>query len=75
MNITINILEVASELAHEKLIKYSDDLTEYDYRNEFPNGVEVEEYDIITYTEEAQEVFNQFYDEYYDFLCKFKENN
>mgnify|MGYP003448014610 FL=1 len=75
MNITINIIEVATELAHKKLMEYSNNLNETDYKFEFPNGVEIEDEDEdeVRYTEEGQGVFDQFYDEYYDFLWNIKE--
>jgi hypothetical protein len=38
---------------------------------EFPDGLEVE--DTVTYTEEAQDIFNQYYDEFYDLLWNLKE--
>ena len=73
MNITINIIEVATELAHKKLMEYSNNLNETDYKFEFPNGVEIEDEDEVRYTEEGQGVFDQLYDEYYDFLWSLKE--
>ena len=62
-NITINAIELASNLAHEKLMQYYEDLQ--DNRDfEFPNGVTIETEDEIVYTEEAQDLFNEFYDEF-----------
>jgi hypothetical protein len=68
MNITINILEVASELAERDLIKM-------DNKTIFPNGIYVETEDETSYTEEAQDIFNELYDEYYDFLLNLKTTN
>jgi hypothetical protein len=68
MNITINILEVASELADKDLITAFG--TEADNWR-FPNGIvrSVDEDDDMTeYTEEAQEFFNRKYDYWWDFL-------
>lgn len=65
MNITINILEVASELAHKRVVailKNDDDLI-----YEEPSAT------ITGYTDEAQDLFNEYYDEYFDFLLKIKE--
>jgi hypothetical protein len=62
MNITINILELASELAHEDLLNnWRDSLIIYEDR-ETETG----------YTEEAQDVFNDLYDKYYTIIeqCK-----
>ncbi len=59
MDITINILEVASELAHGIVCaRFEDD----------DNLIHMEDADGIYYTEEAQDVFNEWYDYYYDFL-------
>ena len=62
-NITINAIELASNLAHEKLMQYYEDLQ--DNRDfEFPNKLVIETEDEIVYTEEAQDLFNEFYDEF-----------
>lgn len=63
--IKINILEVASELAHKDLEKQFN----YDAKKiyEWVNDNETK------YTETAQEVFDILYDEYYDFLFNLKE--
>jgi hypothetical protein len=60
--ITINKLELASELAHEKLIlNWADTIKIYDADT-----------DEETYTEEAQDFFNDYYDEYLSLIesCK-----
>lgn len=70
-NITINAIELASNLAHEKLMQYYEDLQ--DNRDfEFPNGVKIETEDEIIYTEEAQDLFNEFYEEFLTMIeeCK-----
>jgi hypothetical protein len=54
-NVTVNKLELASELAHKKLIEnYSDNIRIY----------EEEAAGITNYTDEAQDIFNGYYDEY-----------
>jgi hypothetical protein len=54
-NITINKLELASELAHEKLVlNWSESISIY----------EDEEASVTVYTEEAQDIFNEYYDNY-----------
>jgi hypothetical protein len=69
----INIVELASELADRELRQYADQLNEADYRFEFPNGVETEEEaGITTYTEEAQDKFNELYDQYYTLIERTK---
>lgn len=62
-NITINKLELASELAHEKLVaNWSESIRIY----------EDEEASVTVYTEEAQDIFNEYYDEYLTLIesCK-----
>ena len=61
--ITINKLELASELANIKLEKeWSDKIQIYLNNDE----------DITTYTEEAQDLFNEYYDDYLSLIesCK-----
>jgi len=61
--ITINKLELASELANMKL--------EINWRDSIQIYVD-EEDGITTYTEEAQDIFNDYYDEYLSLIesCK-----
>jgi hypothetical protein len=54
-NVLINKLELASELAHKQLIN--------DYTNTFPL-IEEDTANGIKYTEVAQDIFNELYDEY-----------
>jgi hypothetical protein len=61
--ITINKLELASELAHAKLIaNWNDSIKIY----------EEEEAGITNYTDDAQDIFNEYYDEYLGLIeqCK-----
>jgi hypothetical protein len=61
--IKINILELASELAHKELVKdWSDSIKIY----------EDEEECITCYTDEAQDIFNDLYDKYFTFIEQFK---
>lgn len=63
MEITINVIELSSELAEEMVnVKF----------NYEQNDIYVEEDEEIRYTEEAQEIFNEWYDYYYDFLIERK---
>lgn len=66
MEITINLLEVASELANQIVhAEFNDDEREiYTVTNN----------DETIYTEDAQETFNEWYDYYYDFLLNLKTN-
>ena len=62
-NITINKLELASELAHQKLVaNWSESIRIY----------EDEEASVSVYTEEAQDIFNEYYDDYLTLIefCK-----
>ena len=60
--ITINKIELASELAHNKL----EDL--------WTNSIQICKFkdDEITYTDEAQDIFNGYYDEYVSLLESYK---
>lgn len=61
--IRVNILELASELAHRELVKdYSDSIVIYEDDQE----------GITHYTDEAQDVFNDLYDKYFTFIEQFK---
>jgi hypothetical protein len=66
MNITINIVEVASELSHRRLIKSFNFNADSIWK-------EVSD-DVLIYTENAQYIFNQFYDEFYNLLWELKED-
>lgn len=69
MDIKINIVEVASELADRDLvISYGDE----GGKNIFPNGLLRNLEDELSYTEEAQDYFNTRYDFWYDFLWNLK---
>lgn len=60
--ITINKLELAAELAHNKLEDlWKDSIQICSYKN-----------DTISYTDEAQDIFNGYYDEYVDLLESYK---
>lgn len=64
MNITINALELASELAHEMVrAKLNDDNTNI-YEEPFAS--------VTNYTDKAQDIFNEWYDHY---LHKIEECN
>ena len=68
MNITINIIEVASDLADRDLITAFGDVGG---KNRFPNGIVKfvdDNEDMTEYTDEAQEFFNERYDYWWDFL-------
>jgi hypothetical protein len=65
MNITINIIEVASELADKDLITA---FGGEGGKNRFPNGIVEDQDGIDVYTDEAQDFFNYRYDYWFDFL-------
>ena len=55
MNITINAMELASELAHDMVCaRFNDD----------DNLIYIEDADGTHYTDYAQEIFNEWYDRY-----------
>jgi hypothetical protein len=55
-NITINKIELASELAHQELMANYNDIIKI-FEGE-------EDDDCTTYTEHAQDIFNEYYDNY-----------
>jgi hypothetical protein len=66
-NITINKLELASELAHKEL------------ENNWSDSIQIWEDEtagITVYTEEAQDIFNEYYDNYLTLIesCKAYNN-
>jgi hypothetical protein len=65
MNITINILEVASELAHQRLVE--------DWASIGNSGTPL--YNGENYCEDAQDIFNDYYDNYYLILESANETN
>ena len=66
MNIKINIVELATDLAHTYLEEnHRDDCSIDGELTKTENGVEV-------YNEEAQQTFDWLYDDYYNHLMKFK---
>jgi hypothetical protein len=75
MNITINIIEVASRLADDDLMNMQNSaLEKHPHDLPFPNGIvkEIVEdgQEIVVYTEEAQDMFNERYDYWFDFLLE-----
>lgn len=66
MNISINILEVASELADLKVHEVFE-------INGLKSHVLDTENDCYIYTELGQDVFNEWYDYYYEFLESMQE--
>jgi len=59
MNVTINIVELASELAELEL------KINWDYRL---GDIIIEDDDGTRYSEEAQDIFNDLYDKYYSII-------
>lgn len=66
MNITINIVELASELASEDLYE--------NWHNSIKIYKEDEGEDCFVYTDEAQEIFNDLYEKYYSIIENAKSN-
>ena len=65
MNITVNIIELASELASERL------------HEDWENSIKIykdDNADVLEYTDEAQDIFNDLYDKYYSIIEKTKSN-
>jgi hypothetical protein len=71
MEIKINLVEVATELADKDLIvRYIGELTQY----KFPNGLVIDE-DETRYTKEAQVYFDQRYDYWWDYFFNINIDN
>jgi hypothetical protein len=64
MNVTVNILELASDLAHNELETLFNEEAVVIYK---------EDEDTFVYTDEAQEVFNELYDKYYTIIDQMKQ--
>lgn len=61
--VKVNVLELASELAHGDIINiFGDD----------PETLYIEDEDSYVYTEEVQDEFNERYDTYYDIIMSNK---
>ena len=63
-NITINAIELASNLAERDLSYFISMMSEEQYYKKLPNGTYIEDDEEVKYTEEAQDLFNEFYDEF-----------
>lgn len=72
MNKVINILELAAGLAEQRL---RDEEFSKNFEELFPDGIDVQhENGDFGYTEEAQEVFNDYYDYYLSMIEKYSED-
>jgi len=65
MDIKVNIVEISSELAHDKMYE---ELTS-EYLSE--SDIYKQNSDVVEYTEYAQKVFDSWYDYYYDFIISY----
>ena len=74
MNVTINIVEVSAELADLAVRREICDNESLDKNSEDWEKVYKEENKIISYTEEAQDVFNRWYDYYFDIIINLSED-
>lgn len=66
-DVLINVVELASELATESLLR------SWDYLSK--GQIYIEENGVLSYTEKAQDDFNYFYDKQYDLILSCKSNN
>jgi hypothetical protein len=66
MDIKINLVEIASELANDRTFE--------ELSSEYMGEVDIykPDSDVVEYTEYAQKVFDNWYDYYYDFINKYK---
>lgn len=70
MDVTINVLECASELAHIRTLYESADICNNEDDMFKQEGDEGYDPDCLTYTEEVQDRFNSWYDFYYTEIMK-----
>lgn len=68
----ISLPEIASDYAERKVKEYFSKEHPSLSETELEEIIYVEDEDSLSYTEEAQELFNSFYDEYYDIVQHFK---
>jgi hypothetical protein len=64
MKIVIDVLELASELAHIELVEnFGESIKIFEGEND----------GVTHYTDEAQDIFNDLYDKYFHLIESFKE--
>ena len=68
--VTINILELSSELAEKRLIQYYEQFYPSKSEEQIEKMIFVENEEGTFYTQYAQDLFNQLYDEYYTLIEK-----
>jgi len=74
MIVKINIIEVASELAHIEVLKQLNIEPEFDYTVFIPNkGEEKVSNPSMVYTKKAQFIFNNEYDFFFEILTNLAE--
>lgn len=66
----INEVELASDLAHAKLIEFAEQNLGIQDENDLYENVSENE---TRYKEDIQDLFNQFYDVYYDMISNTQE--
>jgi hypothetical protein len=72
MEIKINLLEVASELAE---LRMYEPFKKAGYTfDQYVSRVNVEDNDVLSFKEEYQDEFNMWYDHYYNEILKYKIN-
>lgn len=68
--VIVNICELCSELAHKRLIEYYKEVYHHTSEEEIENMIMIDDLDegTFVYTEQAQDMFNQLYDEYWTII-------
>ncbi len=75
MNVTINPIELASELAHIEVLKQLKIEPELDYTVFIPDKNQENEFNpTMVYTEEAQFIFNNEYDFFFEIITNLAKN-
>ena len=72
--IKINILEAASDLAHEIVLAKFEDDDSVIFKKQEENDDDDDD-ETLYYTEDAQKLFDEWYDHYYNLLWNLKQEN
>ena len=72
MEIKINLLEAASEIAHNQLVEEEFNSANYEQKQHAEESLLTLDGETTIYTEEAQDRFNTLYDEWFNRLLTYK---
>ena len=66
--LTINIIELSSELANKRVFEHYRFFNSGKSEDEIEDMIMFEENGVLYYKEDAQDMFNDYYDEYYSII-------